>query len=61
MTWYSKWLITMVIGFDPKTWGNVGPLPNDHSWLINRGDPKYLRQVLGAHPPSTPCNFEHGS
>ena len=48
------------------TSGNQGVVPQDlglgcgtpskwpiFSWLINRGDPNYLQQVLGAHPPSS--------
>ena len=30
----------------PRPWGCWTPLPNGHSWFINRGDPNYL-QVLG--------------
>ena len=44
-----KWLITMVI-VSPLS--RVVPLINGRTpWLINGGDPNYLR-YLGSHPPS---------
>ena len=40
----SKWLVIMVI-LSPLT-GVVGPLPNGRTlWLINGGDPNYLRYL----------------
>ena len=40
----SKWLIIM-ISKSPKD-RVVGPLPNGRtSWLVNEGDPKYLRYL----------------
>ncbi len=49
-----KWLITMVIGFVPDSWGCGTPykwIQMAFPWLIHGGDPNHL-QVLG-DPPST--------
>ena len=41
----SSHLVTMVIVVVPRP-GVVGPLPNGRtSWLINGGDPNYLRYL----------------
>ncbi len=42
-----KWLITMVI-VSPLS-RVVGPLPNGHSWSINRGDPNHLSTPGNQH------------